>query len=85
MVYSQVDGLRSLHIATNTSLNIVPLGAKHLVRPCVCVCTCVCVHGVVVKKMKKPKIMLSDVYVTSSYVYWFTGNDPANEETPNST
>ena len=30
--------------------------------------------------------MLSDVYVTSSlYVYWFTGNDPANEETPNST
>ena len=35
-VYSQVDALRSLHIATNTSLNIVPLGAKYLV--CVCVC-----------------------------------------------
>ena len=41
--HSQVDGLRSLHIATNTSLNIVPLGAKHLVRPCVCVCMCACV------------------------------------------
>ena len=51
-VYSQVDALRSLHIATNTSLNIVPLGAKYLVHVCVCVyvcvcmcvCACVCVH-----------------------------------------
>ena len=44
-VYSQVDALRSLHIATNTSLNIVPLSAKYLVCMCVCVCVCVCVCG----------------------------------------
>ena len=46
---SQVYALRSLHVATHTSLGIVPLRAEYLrgVDVCVCVhvyvCACVCV------------------------------------------